>query len=255
MRTAGARFELVGVTMSDPGRDILHLWAPTTDTWSDRVTFAAAPAMANAPDSDALRWLVHLANDRAQALASLGDAEGWLDVAGRALQGVGGRIERLVSLGDGAPGPGPEAALAELLRSGPAGPGTAGASAEQGERWERLARQCRDAVAGVVQATTRRGWVETHLGGRRIGWSVVDMAGSITTVVPARLDPWRVDLHERAVRLTIRSRTAFIRQLAIVARGAALLAVALGTPMGPALALPAAWKFADDVLAEARWHR
>ena len=111
----------------------------------------------------------------------------------------------------------------------------------------RLLEVCRAAATG-------RASIETLVGGRLVGWSMLDWAGRIETVWPVELRPHDVALHSAALHLAMTTRAALVHVLTIAAEGAAVLAAA-SSPLGPLAALPLAWAFVARVLEEGEWLR
>jgi hypothetical protein len=65
----------------------------------------------------------------------------------------------------------------------------------------------------------------------------------------------QIALHQRAVTLALNTRASMMRVAVLVIQGARLLAqlpVMVASPIGIVMAIPAAWRFLDQVLAEAR---
>jgi hypothetical protein len=95
--------------------------------------------------------------------------------------------------------------------------------------------------------------VETNAGGEALGQTVVSWTGDRATAWRATMTPAQVGLHYRALALALASRHAYLRLFALATRGAAMLAALpalLTTPGGALVALPAAYKFIHQVLAE-----
>lgn len=95
--------------------------------------------------------------------------------------------------------------------------------------------------------------VETNVGGKSLGQTVVSWTGDMHTAWRAELTAEQVALHRRTLALALTSRTEYLRLLTLAARGAVMLATlpALAATPGAALiALPAAWKFIQQVIAE-----
>jgi hypothetical protein len=244
-----ARFELVGLG-GGAGPELLGLWAPTEP--AGEAAFAAGSG-----EPDVTLWRVRLPADAEQAAAVLADADARLERVGQALSDADRRLQAVARAPATAPAAAPEAELLALLGSAgrPVGR-SAGQPLVYGllpDRWLEAARGFGAFATQQLAATTRHGRVDTYVGEQLVGCSVVGLAGALHTVLALPLDPARAALHQRTVGLTIVSRTAFIRLTIIVVRGATILATALSSPVGPAVALPAAWKFVGDVLGEAQW--
>jgi hypothetical protein len=86
------------------------------------------------------------------------------------------------------------------------------------------------------------------LGQTTVGWT-----GDVNTVWRLGISAPEVMLHQRTLALALQSRDTLLQTLAKATQFAVKLAqllLLLGTPGGVILALPAAWKFINEVLAE-----
>jgi hypothetical protein len=72
------------------------------------------------------------------------------------------------------------------------------------------------------------------------------------TVWSEDVRPDQAALHQCALALALASRDTMIRTFIIAARGAAKLSMAMATPGGAILALPAVWDFINRVTAEGK---
>jgi hypothetical protein len=106
-----------------------------------------------------------------------------------------------------------------------------------------------------IEAFVRRGlqfivhyaWVESEMEGRLLGRTAVSWTGDMDTVWPEDVRPDQAALHQRALALALASRDTMIRTVIIAARGAAKLSMAMATPGGAIVALPAVWDFINRV--------
>ncbi len=247
-------FQLVGAGAGAP--DVLGLWALP----ADEVSFAVGAEPA------ASLWQIDLAGAPEQAaqqleagLRQVAAAEGALDTARL-------RLDQLAAANDGvsfAVGaetrPPEQAALAALehLRARAAGeisfaaPGEAAAAERE---FAGVLRRLTDAVRYFAV-------VETRLGGQlaartSIAWSAdADTFWPASTLAAGPLAAGTLALHARSLRLALASRAALLRILLVTAQGAVRLAGTLALPGGALLALPVAWKFINQVLAEAGRYR
>jgi hypothetical protein len=80
----------------------------------------------------------------------------------------------------------------------------------------------------------------------------VSWTGDVRSLIAAGLAPDQDALHRRSLALAMRSRAALLRTFAVVMRGATIVALMASSPLGAARALPAAWRFVDDLLREER---
>ncbi|MBP7692117.1 MAG: hypothetical protein KA764_09385 [Anaerolineales bacterium] len=252
-------FQLVGAGAGAP--DVLGLWALP----ADEVSFAVGAEPA------ASLWQIDLAGAPEQAaqqleagLRQVAAAEGALDTARQ-------RLDQLAAANDGvsfAVGaetrPPEQAALAALehLRVRAAGeisfaaPGEAAAAERE---FAGVLRRLTDAVRYFAV-------VETRLGGQLAARTSIAWSADADTLWPAStlaagplaagpLAAGTLALHARSLRLALASRAALLRILLVTAQGAVRLAGTLALPGGALLALPVAWKFINQVLAEAGRYR
>lgn len=115
--------------------------------------------------------------------------------------------------------------------------------------------QFREIIARVTQAVMYFAVVETKVDSRLIGQTSLTWLGDSNTLWARRIKPDHLALHDRTLRLTIESRHALLRTFMLAAQGALKLSALLATPGGPLLALPAAWKFTNQVLGELSAYR
>ena len=93
--------------------------------------------------------------------------------------------------------------------------------------------------------------VETSLDGRVIGRSALSLGGEVRTVVEPGAPADHARRHADAVGLTVATRAVVVRVAAVVFVGVAAVAARLVLPGGPIVALPAVWRFANRLVAEA----
>jgi hypothetical protein len=103
-----------------------------------------------------------------------------------------------------------------------------------------------------ILTTTRVNWVESEMEGRFLGRTAASWTGDMDTVWPEDVRPDQAALHQRALTLALASRDTMIRTVIIVASCAAKLSMAMATPGGAILALPAVWDFINRVMAEGK---
>ncbi len=106
-------------------------------------------------------------------------------------------------------------------------------------------------IERVTQALIYYAMVETQLGSRLVGRTGLTWAADAQTLWASDAPLEHLALHRRTLALTIASRNALMRTFMLTAQGAVKLSVLLATPGGAVLALPVAWKFINQVLAEA----
>jgi hypothetical protein len=96
--------------------------------------------------------------------------------------------------------------------------------------------------------------VRTYAEERCVGVTAIRGSGKLATVYRSTMGA-ETGLHARGVAIVLGSRASLVRTIAVAVRGAAIVATALATPIGPFLALPAAWQLVRAVQAEARVRR
>jgi hypothetical protein len=249
--------------VTDPLPSVLGNWDIPPLPTSEVVSFGApTPDVGQAP-----AWRVNLPADPAQAIRQLENTRAELQASQEALDNVPDRIESLVNrsqaeargevsfAAESLP-----AAEAELLRM----LGAAGQIAVRGEQpgvsfglGQDLGAELRKATEGFQQFTQRISrliahfaWVETQVAGHLLARTVVGWTGDMNTLWEQYLQPEQIDLHRRSLDLAITSRAAMLQTFIVTTQGAAKLSILLAAPGGAILALPAAWKYVNQILAE-----
>jgi len=235
-----------GVTL--PGaNDLFGVW-----TVAPRVAGVSFDANAPAAPADPT-WRVQLPEsvDAAQAILQ---TQGLAIQRGEsALAQAEQRLARLGHAGEGVSFAVPAGPEAELLRAlntlqpsvsfGLPGKEAISEQLENLERWRSFLDQVRNMVSRYAR-------VETEVAGVLVGQTAVGWTGDFESFWMPGVAPASMRLHYQSVHLALASRLAFIRMVAIVATGAAGLALTLSIPGGQLMALPAVWKFVRDVLKE-----
>jgi hypothetical protein len=200
-------------------------------------------------------WRVSLPADPAAAWAELADAEAGLRAQEAAVAAAPQRLRTLVAQGAAASfgaAPAPEGRLLALvgeLRGD--GAASFGAADGQGDL-ARIQERFRTFVGQVQDAAGSFAVVETRLAERLVARSSVGWTGDIRSLLGAGLSAHEGAVHRRSVALALRSRAALLRTFAAVVRGATIVALMVSSPAGAVAALPAAWRFVDDLLREER---
>jgi hypothetical protein len=241
------------------GTPVLGLWAPPAPPPPDAYGLADDAGQAEPT------WRASLPGDAAGAAAALAGAEAVLAASERSLPVAASRLERLAAgLGSEAayavptgevPGQ-PEIALWAALDDleGPS-PGDQSVSfgplASVSGAWDRAAAGFREYCAQMRGLVVRETLVETEVGGRLLARTSLGRSGGTATAWRAGIGADDAALHGRTVALALASREEMLRILVLAVRGARLLAATAAGPGGVLLALPAAWRFVEDVRAEA----
>lgn len=235
-----AVFEVWDGAAAESGEEVLGLWAP------------AAGARAGAPV-----WRASYPADPDEAEAGLEEAWWKLGAAEAALAEAPARLEAFAarqaagleygSYGPEAAAPEPESDLALLLREMRQGraPESYAGDGKPAGRWDQAVEAVEGLLGRLGRIVGEYAWVETHAGGRlaavtRIGWT-----GDAETVTPADPDPKLMALHGQTLALALDSRQALLRTLTV-----ALTAAVQAAASGGILALPAVWRFINQVRIE-----
>jgi len=290
-----AVFELCDGAQARTAPDVLGVWttAPSFDSTQDRpfdgvypersrgTRDRSSPAAGVAFDTTAVAtaeppvWRANLPADPNLAAAHLDSAEASLDASRAALTTAADRIDALVEEREGqstglafdvsaagAELAQPERELLALLKDAekglPSVSGEAvsfGAGEDVGGGWRQATQQFQGFVDRLQQVVTHYAWVETHTQGQLLGRTTVGWTGDMDTAWQEGLDPAQAALHQRTLTLALASREMLIRTFVVVASGAARLSMLLSTPVGAILALPAAWKFINQVRDEIEKHQ
>lgn len=209
-------------------------------------------------------WRANLPADPDLAAAHLDRAEASLDISLTALIVAGERISVLVEERRRLPAglafdisetevklAQPEMELLALLEEVERGPRPVHFEAgEEVGGLTQVTAQFREFVDQLREVVTHYALVETRSQGQLLGQTAVDWTGDMDTVWQEGLDTAQMALHQRTLRLALASREMLIRMFTLVSSGAARLSVLLATPGGAILALPAAWKFINQVRDE-----
>jgi hypothetical protein len=136
---------------------------------------------------------------------------GWIEDAGSAIQRVGAHVKEL-------------AGLSGVLKD-----------------FERMLEQ-------FNRQFLRFAWVETLLDGRLAARTTVNWVGDMDTYWRPGLADEVLAAHQRSLQLALAARAASFQTITTVARMAAVLALAVSTPLGPLQAMALGWRFVQDVI-------
>ena len=208
-------------------------------------------------------WRMDLPADPGLAAEQLSLAEEQVEAARLALEAVPGQLDDFVRrAGYGAAGPvsfGPApgrafspleqellgwVAAADPLQVSFGVPGSTTAELQQ------AGRQIRQAVERLLQLLLHLAWVETQIQGELVARTVVGWSGDQGTAWGMGWAGEVFTLHRRSLRLALAARLAMVRTLIVVTQGAVKLSALIAAPGGALLAMPVAWKYVNQVLAE-----
>jgi len=118
------------------------------------------------------------------------------------------------------------------------------------EGWQVAQEQFQKMTSQALQSLSHMAWVETSQGGILFGRTSVGWTGDMDSFYTPEASPEQIQLHQRSLALALTSRHAFIRAFSATVAGASRLALSLATPGGALLALPAVWKYVNQILSE-----
>lgn len=90
-------------------------------------------------------------------------------------------------------------------------------------------------------------WVETAIDGKLVARTAISRSGDLLSVLRTGASIAQAELHARAVELAYRSRAEVLRGLTLAIRGVVLLGGALVSPGSALLAIPAVWRYLNDL--------
>jgi hypothetical protein len=238
--------------------DVLGLWATVPTSSSQALAFSTNVE----PVPHAPLWRVSLPAELHLAQHHLASAEAKLQASQKALATATDRLGVFIEAQRAGVAFGiasadrrtsqPEAALEVLLRAihEAQAPVSFGLAEHLGGGWEQAAQQFQAILERLRQLVAYYVWVETRVQEGLLGQTTVSWTGDVHTVWREGLSPAEVELHQRALALALQSRDTLLQTLVMVTQFAVRLSLLLSMPGGVILALPAAWKFINQVLAE-----
>ena len=255
---AGADLALIGPWEASPAR-------PAS------VSFEAGAPPAEEPPENASVWRVNLPEDPAAVRAALDQARAQVDAAQRALAQVPARFDEFVkragppageSVSFAAPSEpvfasgSPEAELFALMgeaAKAESAQASFGIGEAASEAWESAKAEFNELAEQVNREFLRFAWVETTQGGRLLARTTVGWSGDTDSVWHPDITPEQTRAHGQSLNLALNTRLARLRLFTSVTAGAAKLSALLAaTPAGAVMALPLAWKYVQQALAQVR---
>ncbi len=126
----------------------------------------------------------------------------------------------------------------------------------QGEETKsQFADDVQDFLTRLLSSITYYAWVETEIAERLCARTSVSWTSDFTTLWKHGVTRKHMTLHQRSITLAIQSRDMLVQTVVLSMQGAVKLSVLLSsmsTPVGAVLALPAAWKFVNQILRRRR---
>jgi hypothetical protein len=254
-------FEYSDVALAGMTPEVLGLW--------QTVPLSASSAMSFNPTSvtplEVPLWRVNLPADHDLSATKLALGETRLDASRQGLAAVPDRLHRIGALAKARPAglafgisaaaknlAQPEVELLTFLDEiqGNGAPVSYGFRETLTAGWEEATQNFEALVKQLVQFIAHYAWVESLVDGQLLGRTVVSWTGDVKTAWQAGVLPAQAALHQRALALALASRNNLIRTFVMAADAAVKLSLLSAMPGGAVLALPAAWKFINHVLAE-----
>jgi hypothetical protein len=245
-----AVFELEDAAAAAMASELFGFWS-TREPAPAPVSFVAG---AGQPVEEPVIWRSRLPADLALAGRELAAAEIWQQQREQALQQALPRMQTLLSTDAGRSFPTQDlddaernllAAVTEVHK--PPESVSFGIGADLAMGWAAADRQIRDFMQQNMRRLLHAAWVETSVGERLRGRSIVGWGGDTRTVWQESIVAAELQLHRRSIDLALGTRLALIRSFGLAGRGAAIVATAVSSPIGPVMALPAAWRFINDL--------
>lgn len=252
--------------------DVFALWEPgpeavTTPGVPGDMEEAFSLGLAGLSPTPAVStWRLKLPADLETAMTQLAGAETQVQASEAALAAIPQRLDQLVQQGQAASATGlsfsgavegtglaqPEAellqVLAELQNGGQ--PEFSFAVGEAPGNWQRANEQFQTVLRRLLGLVTYLARVETQIEDQLMGCTIVGWTGTMRTAWGTGFGLDHLALHRRSLALALASRQTLLRTLMIATQGAAKISALLTIPGGQILALPVAWKYVNQVLAE-----
>ena len=257
-------FETTG--MDDP----LGLWATAPGTVSfstDGAIPAAPPAGIGEPV-----FRVKLQTGPGLADEAFGRNETYIAGLNAALENIPDRLDRLVARTQKAAGTGlsfdtlsfaaqesgPEAELLALMgdieREAKRSPGgvSFGLQETGSAAWQQARAGFETLINQINREVLHFAWVETNIDGDLIARSSIGWTGNAETAFLEEINKQDVLLHGRTLRVVTQTRSLRLRLFITIASGAAKISALIATPAGAVLALPAAYHYVMQIMAQVK---
>jgi hypothetical protein len=261
-----AVFEIFEPAQDEAALDVLRLWTTVPLGEAASVAFDAK----GAAGADMPRWRANFPADPGEAFVELAGGEARLEAWRKALPLAADRLDTFVATRAGGPAfvpsatkepaARPEAELSALLAELQGGAPTVefGLGEKFFGGWQQAAQQFQAFLKQLLRSVAHYAWVETSVQGRLLGRTTVGWTGAVQTVWREGLAAEKAAVHQRTLALALASRATVLRVLVVTLQGAVKLSVLLSTPGGVILALPAAWRFINQIVDELEkadgWH-
>ena len=232
--------------------------------WAKRAPMVSFEAGA-APVDETPVWRVNLSSDTRASAQSFRQAEAQLVAAQQALESVPHRLDEFVQRSAGR-GMGqvsfavleagtPEADLTSLLdeyRAIESGQVSFGVREEASQAWEQAKSQFEALMQSINQEVLHFAWVETCVDGEPVARTTVGWGGNSQTLYSADISAAQIGQHSQTLHLASASRSLKLRMFTTITIGAAKLTALLASGSGAVLALPLAYQYVSQILAQAK---
>jgi len=263
-----AVFQLFDTTVAQTTPNVLGVWETTSTPAEGALSFAAPGEPV--PEENVPVWSINLSGDLRQAASDLDDGLARVEASRGALATARTRLDALVaqkhstteiSFAVASAEPDLPAAEQQLLKQLAVVKGE-GAEVSFGlfglpsrGDLEAAEEQFKGVMARIAQSLLYYALVETRIEARLMGRTAISWSADAKTLWQSGNRPGVFALHQRSLKLAVESRNSMLRMFMLTAQAAVKLSVLLATPGGQLLALPAAWKFINQVLAEIGQYR
>jgi len=263
---AAAVFELFDSTLAEITPEWLGLW--TTQSRMADVAFDLNSSV----NAEVPLWRANFPADLRQVGQILTDCEARLEASQDALGQVPDRLDRLITLAslggadDLAFGLSPTeqplvqpeqellAALQELQGVGE--PQSFGVDFGVGEKlfggWKQSYEQVQVLTKRAIEVIANYAQVETQIQGKTLARTTVGWTGDVNTVWIDGVNVEQRMLHQRSLALALASRNTLLQSFTMAVQLALKVSVSLTLPGGVIWALPAVWKFINQVVNNQR---
>ena len=231
--------------------------------WTKRaamVSFEAGAAVDETPV-----WRVNLSSDVRLSGQSFRLAEAQLVAAQQALDSVperlDGFIQRSARRGAGQVSFAveeigtPEADLTGLLgeyRAMESGQVSFGVREDVSQAWEQAKAQFDALLQSINQEILHFAWVETCVDGQPVARTTVGWGGDSQTLYSADISADEIGQHSQTLHLASASRSLKLRMFTTITTGAVKLTTLLASGSGAVLALPLAYQYVTQILAQVK---
>jgi len=240
---------------------IFEMWGASTEVSSAGLSYGLGEVEVESVPV----WRLPLPADPAAADRQLLDRQALLDASRSALEGVPESIDRLLESSRSASAGGVAFDLesiptftqaeADLLASLQAlrqpllGVSFAVDEEQRGKLEAAFERFSAD-IDRLLRTVSHFAWVETAVGEKLIARTIVGWDGDADTAWEAESNALEYQDHQRSLSQALASRNIILHAILVTVQSAAKLAALLATPGGVLLALPLAWRFVNQILAD-----